>query len=122
MVTLDEMNQAVIQGKTKMLTLDRITGLTGKRIATFFFDFRPPYRHEADEFVVGKIISAFDLHPDQKSVVEEFKESPHLLNRLKSTMKIITEEGQRTNIQVEPFKSEIFTAPDNDFLVWFKEL
>jgi hypothetical protein len=122
MVTLEEMNQAVLQGQTKILTLDRIKGLTGKRIATIFFNFRPPYRHEVDEFVVGEIKSAFDLHPDQKAMVKKHKDSPHLLKRMKSTMEILTEEGRRTSLQVETFKSRIFTGPDKAFEVWFREL
>ena len=105
MVTLEEMNQAVLEGKTKVLTLDRIKGLTGKRIATIFFNFRPPYRHEVDEFVVGEIKSAFDLHPDQKSVVKELKGNPHLLKRMKSTMEILTEEGRRTAIRLNLLKA-----------------
>lgn len=122
MVTLAEMNQAVVLGKTKMLTLERIKELSGKRIATIFFNFRPPYRHEVDEFVVGEIKSAYDLLPDQKSVVKKLKDSPHLIKRMKSTMEILTQEGRRTSIKVESYKNEIFTGPDNAFEVWFKEL
>ena len=116
------MNLAVLHGDTKILTLNRIRGLTGKRIATIFFNFRPPYPHEVDEFVVGEIRSAFDLHPDQKSVVKELKGSSHLLKRMKSTMEILTEEGRRTSVQVESLKSGIFTGTDNAFEVWFREL
>jgi hypothetical protein len=122
MVTLDEMNQAVLHGKTKILTLDRIKELTGKRIATIYFNFLPPFRHKVDEFVVGEIKSAFDLHPDKKSVVKELKNSPHLLKRMKSTLEIITEEGRRTSIRVESYRNGIFTGPDNAFEVWFREL
>ncbi|MDP1622671.1 MAG: hypothetical protein Q8M08_10085 [Bacteroidales bacterium] len=106
MATLDEMNQAVLHGKTKILTLDRIKELTGKRIATIYFNFRPPFMHEVDEFIVGEIKSAFDLHPDQKSVVKELKSSPHLLKRMKSTLEVLTEEGRRTSIRVESYKKQ----------------
>lgn len=122
MTTLEEMNQAVLQGNTKILTLDRIKELTGKRIATIFFNFQPPHRHAIDEFVIGKVISAFDLHPDQKSVLKELKDRPHLIKRMKSTLEIITEEGRRTFIKAETYKSSIFTGPDNTQEVWFKEL
>jgi hypothetical protein len=122
MVTLEEMNQAVLQGNTKILTLDRIKELTGKRIATIFFNFQPPHSHTIDEFVIGKVLSAYDLHPDQKSVIKELKGSPHLLKRMKSTLEIITEEGRRTFIKAEVHKSSIFTGPDSAHEVWFKEL
>ena len=122
MATLDEMKKAVEQGHTKILTMERIKDLTGRRIATIYFDFQQQHRHEVDEFVVGEIKSTFDLHPDQKSVLKELKDRPHLIKRMKSTLEIITEEGRRTTLKAETFRSGIFTGPDIAHEVWFKEI
>ena len=45
-----------------------------------------------------------------------------LIKRMKYTLEIITEEGRRTFIKAESYKSSIFTGPDSANEVWFKEL
>jgi hypothetical protein len=122
MATLAEMKEAVLQGKTQVLTIDRVKRLAGKRIATIFFDLQPQHQHIVDEFVVGEIRSEFDLHPNQKSVLKELKSNPHLIRRMKSTMEILTREGRRTFLKAETHRSMIFTGPNNAYEVWFREL
>lgn len=121
MVTVEEMKKAVQVGDSRILTIEKAKGLTGKKIATIYFDFKPSQQPKVDEFVVGEIKSEFDLHPDQKSVIREFKSKPHLIKKMKSTLEIITIEGRRTSLRAYPFRSEIFTGPDTDYEVWFKE-
>jgi len=122
MATLEEMKTAVKCGTTKVLTLERAKALIGKRIATIFFDFKPQHKHQVDEFTVGEIKTVFDLHSDQKAIVMEFKDKPHIIRKMKSTWEIITEEVGRTFLRAECYTGGIFTGPDIDFEVWYKEV
>ena len=121
MVTIEEMKKAVIAGDTRILTIEKAKGLTGKRIATIYFDFQPRHQPAVDEFTVGEIKSEFELHPDKKSVLRELKDKPHLIKRMKSTLEIVTDEGRRTSLRANAFNSGIFTGPNIDYEVWFKE-
>ena len=122
MATLEEMKTAVKCGTTKVLTLERAKTLTGKRIATIFFDFSPRHQHQVDEFTMGEIKTVFDLHSDQKAVLAEYKDKPHLIKKMKSTWEIITEEGRRTFLRADGYTGGIFTGPNPDFEVWYKEV
>jgi hypothetical protein len=122
MTTLEEMQNAVQEGATKILTLERAKGLKGKRIATIIFDFQPPHRHKVDEFIIGDIKSEFDLQPDQRGVLKEYKEWPHIIRRMKLTYEIITHDNRRTSLRTQSYRNEIFTGPDIDNEVWFKEV
>lgn len=121
MATLEEMQHAIRTGDSRILTIDQVKVLTGKRIGTIYFDFQPSHRPEVDEFVVGEMKSEFELHPDKKSVLREFKDKPHIIKRMKSTLEIMTMEGRRTFLRASTFNSGIFTGPDKDYEVWFKE-
>ena len=121
MATIEEMKSAVIGGDRRILTLEKVKALTGKRIGTIYFDFQPSQHPKVDEFIVGEIKSEFDLHPDKKSVMKEFKDRPHLIKRMKTTLEIITDDGRRTFLRANAVNSGIFTGPNADYEVWFKE-
>ena len=122
MASLEEMKVAVISGATKVLTIERAKELKGKRIATIFFDFHHLHQHEVDEFIVGDLKSEFDMVPDKKSILRLYKNSPHLIKRMKSTFEITTQDDRRTFLKACAYNSGIFTGPDIDFEVWFKEV
>jgi hypothetical protein len=122
MASLEEMKVAVISGATKVLTIERAKALKGKRIATIFFDFHQQHLHEVDEFVVGDLKSEFDLLPDKKSVIKQLKDRPHMIRKMKSTFEITTGDDRRTFLKACAYNSGIFTGPDIDFEVWFKEV
>jgi hypothetical protein len=122
MATIEEMKLAVQVGDTRVLTLERAIGLAGKKIATIQFDFQRLQQPTVDEFTVGEIKREFDLHPNQQSVLMEFKDRDHVIKKMKSTLEIITKEGRRTFIQTTAANYGIFTGPDLDYEVWFKEL
>ena len=121
MVTIEKMKQEIQAGNTHILTIERAQRLAGKRIGTIYFDFTPHHKPAVDEFVVGEMKSEFDLHPDKKSVLKEFKDKPHIIRRMKSTLEILTEEGRRTFLRASAHNSGIFTGPDKDYEVWFRE-
>jgi hypothetical protein len=122
MATLEEMKEAVQGGNTKVLTLERAKELLGKRIATICFDMQPKHQHVIDEFTIGEIKSEFELHPDRFQVIKDCKTTPHLLRRMKLTFEIITLDARRTFLQAHTYKNGIFTGPDPDSEVWFKEI
>ncbi len=122
MASLEEMRKAVEGGITRILTLERVKGLTGKRIATIYFDFRLNHLPQVDEFVIGEIKSEYDLHDDKPKVLKEFKDKPHLIKKMKSTYEILTQDNRRTFLKATATNSGIFTGPDDDYEVWFKEM
>jgi hypothetical protein len=121
MATVDEMKKAMLTGEAKILTISRVKELAGKRIGTIYFNFHPQHHPEVDEFVVGEMKSEFELHPDKKLVRKQFKNKPHLLKKMQATLEILTCEGRRTSLRAIAMNSGIFTGPDPDYEVWFRE-
>ena len=86
------------------------------------FRFWTPASYQIDEFIVSEIKTEFDLHPDQKSVLSELIDIQHLLIKMKSTWEIITGEGRRTIFRADAYMSGIFTGPNIDYEVLFREV
>jgi len=122
MTAKEDFRKALDNFNVRLLTIDRARGLLGRRISAILFDCRSQDIREVDEFVLGEIVTEFDLTHPQQSLSMEFIESPLAKNNMRPFLEITTKDGRRSFLKADAYTGGIFTGPDNDYEVWFKEI
>lgn len=125
--TINEMRTAYFNNELEVLTLDAAKSLEGKKIQTFFFGY--DHQDGVDEFVIGEIISEYELAKRNtegfKTNQAEYWESymtEKQLNEMKTTLQIITTDGRKTYIRHNPIwnRDNEFHCSDVDRTVFYR--
>lgn len=132
MNTLSQMRQAVNDGTAKVLTLALAKELKGKKIRTIYFGYRG--QDGVDEFIVGDIISEFELatrRSDEKfgnhaKYLESYM-TERQLDEVKTKLVLLKDDETYTAICCHTkywncFNELTFTCSDADRAVYFIEL
>ncbi len=122
MTAKEDIHTALDNFNVRLLTIDRARELLGKRISAILFDYSSQDIREVDEFVLSEIIPEFDHTPPRKSLSRKFVKSPLAKNKMTPVFEITTKDGRRSLLKADAYTGGIFTGPDNDLEVWFKEI
>lgn len=125
MRTINEMRQLVADKKTNLLTIDKANGLIGKEISTIYFGYRG--QDGVDQFVVGEIISEYELAKRQpvdgyanRADYWEDNLAPEKIEAYKRELAILTSDGRDTFIRCYSDEG-IFWCSDSDRFVQYIE-
>lgn len=131
MKTLEEMRELHKQEKLKLLTLDQIPSLIGKKICTIYFGYAG--QDHVDEFVVKGVESKWDFA--SKEIMKDGRTrseywDSYMTKRQKedaqNTMCIIRDvkehERQNTFIHCDKRMNEFFWCSDEDRAVFYMEV
>ena len=126
MTLLQQMRLDARNKKLQLLTIEDAKALKGKTIQTIYFGYQG--QDGADEFVVGDIVSEYDLakkdtsistHANRAAYWESFMDS----NRLESTknkLVLLREDGTSTYIKAELPYDNTFWCSDSDRFVKYQ--
>lgn len=88
----EQMYEAVDNGTAKILTLNSIESLKGKRIATIYFGYEG--QDGIDEFVVGDLKTSLELMPEDAHA----RSNPRLVKAASNKLLLHTADGRNTCI------------------------
>ena len=115
-----KMYEAVDNGTAKILTMNSIESLKGKRIATIYFGYEG--QDGVDEFVVGDLKTSLELMPQDAHARSE----PRLVKSASNKLLLHTADGRNTYIfhctdEVYHCNGE-FACSDTDRYVYYVTL
>lgn len=128
MKTLEEMIKLQDEGKLDILTIDKAKELRGKKIQILNFGYA--HQDHTDEFVVGEILSEFEIAQRNKDGFKGFKSqaeywesfmSPQKLEAMKESFELLNDKGGHTfaKYSADEDLDGQFHLGDIGRLVWF---